>query len=197
MKTLLIAPLKAELEIIKSRMESRGFEFHQLEMKVGRVYKHPSKEIYMMVGGVGDKKLCEKLSRFLDENFDVKQVVCAGTAASLSGDVSASDVVLRNPLRAVSKSYKWKVIEGEIFCSDEVLTSREQVALIQMSQPEALAYVMEGAKASDLCETRGISYTELRVITDRGDAHHERDFFANIDRSMGQLAEVIWDQIMV
>lgn len=76
---------------------------------------------------------------------------------------------------------KPKVIEGDIACGDQFISSKEKINTLNIEIPSAVCCEMEGASVAQVCFEYSIPFSIIRIISDEANDNANIDFprFAN------------------
>lgn len=167
-------------------------------------------------GGLGKTQFAVQTQHLLSVR-EWSLVICAGSAGSLSDELSTGDVVIatetvehdiRKVARptmprfsadtslisrcraAVQELDDVRVQFGAIASGDEDIVGEARRAELRASTG-AIAVAWEGAGAARACQFSGVAFLELRGITDSADVNGPRDFAQHLAVTMQNVALVV------
>jgi adenosylhomocysteine nucleosidase len=217
MKALVVIPTQAELDCFLQGCTELGFTV-EAEM-IGRIpaMSLPSLGLAVANGGLGKVQFAVQTQHLLDsEGWDV--MICAGAAGALDDRLSVGDVVIgsetveydiRNKFgkprlprftsdAAVVEEFRGVAAAGNgcrlhfgpIASGDEDVVDAERRRDVR-ELTAALATAWEGAGAARACSFSGVSFVEIRGISDGADHAAAQDFEKNLPGVMRAVARVI------
>ena len=216
MTILGIVPTQREFEAFVSAVAGRGHE--AFERAVGRVTVLAYNGGTMLVarGGLGKAQMAIHTQHLIEHVKDLRLVVCAGTAGSLSDGLAIGDVVVGTA--TIEHDFKWgdpdraqprfeghaesiaaltaapglgpfRIEFGPIASGDEAIVGSGRAAQVRESTG-ALAVAFEGAGAARACEFSGVPFLELRSISDSADERAIDEFYKNLPLAMANVSIV-------
>jgi adenosylhomocysteine nucleosidase len=207
-KILVICPLKAELNALRSTLVSN--------------------DVVLLVGGRGKTQMAIQTMIHLSQHPDAELVVCAGTSGALDSQVAIGDVVIGTS----SIEHDWKQIDftagtsglsfrsppaietrdsviqklkdhldfgssefakihfGSIASGDEDVVTKDRADEIHKNT-NALVVAWEGAGFAKACANQKIPWVEIRVVTDLADHNTPQDFHTNLDMGMKSIGRIL------
>ncbi len=193
MKSLVICPLKIELNSLVKALQQKGLEFKASETKLGIVQNNG--EVYFAVGGLGSAKFAEKAKRLLEIFPDVNKVFCVGTAGALRSHLNVGDLIIPKSVsdyetQITALSSTIQIHRGEILCLEQpLLDDTEKLKVVASTQ--ALAVSMEAVAANSFLESRG--FLEIRAVSDYANSEAQNHFSQNLDQAMKAAAELVFE----
>jgi adenosylhomocysteine nucleosidase len=167
-------------------------------------------------GGLGKTQFAVQTQHLLTVR-EWRLVICAGSAGSLSDELSTGDIVIatetvehdvRKVARptmprfsadeslivrcrgAVQDLSNVRVQFGAIASGDEDIVGEARRAELRASTG-AVAVAWEGAGGARACQFSGVAFLEVRGITDIADANGPRDFAQHLAMTMQNVALVV------
>lgn len=215
MTTLVLSPLKLELDALLARMKQLGHSFNEKHVGSLKVYDFAHLGLLFSLAGHGKTQFALQTQSLIDR-LTPTAVVCAGCAGALNehletGDVVvaehtiehdfrerfrprtepefAGDVVRLNKARTL-KPDGYQIHFGKIASGDEDIIDKKR-ALELVEQTKALAVAWEGAGGARACLFNQIPFLEIRGITDNADHSAVLDFKKNLKIAMSNIADLI------
>lgn len=185
MTTLIVCPLRSELEFLIEELKSLSWSIVAKERNVGRVYLCENLSVLFLVGGLGEERIAEKTARITAQLPDLKRIICAGTAGQLNAELNIGDVIIDGSTIFKTVSNEFKVHYGSVVKRSQHSLSPEAAA------EKSLGVAMEGESLRQLCHSLGREYLEIRGVTDFADSNVEKDFFSNQALAMKHVAQTI------
>jgi adenosylhomocysteine nucleosidase len=167
-------------------------------------------------GGLGKTQFAVQTQHLLSVR-EWKLVICAGSAGSLSDEVSTGDVVIatetvEHDIRKVARPTMPRFAADELLIArcraavQNVTNVRVQFAAIASGDEDivgetrraelrastnAVAVAWEGAGGARACQFSGVRFLEVRGITDIADANGPQDFARHLAMTMQNVALVV------
>ena len=218
MRKLIITPMKEELEFLLQSCTKA--EFYAKSAMIGRlpVVRIPDLDVTLARGGLGKVQFAVQTQHLLDTCSDWDLIICAGAAGALADEVSVGDVVVATTtvehdynnkfneralpkfdgartaiadLKSASHSTDtFNVHFGPIASGDEDVVETERKRMLHESTG-ALAVAWEGVGGAKACAFSGVSFVEIRGVTDTADHNAASDFEDNLGVAMNNLATLI------
>ncbi len=218
MRTLIVTPMKEELDFLLHSCTKRGF--HAESATVGRlpVVQLPDLGVTLARGGLGKVQFAIQTQHLLDTCSDWDLIICAGAAGALADGVLVGDVVVATTtvehdynnkfneralpkfdgaraaiadLKSVSHSTDtFSVHFGPIASGDEDVVEIERKRMLHESTG-ALAVAWEGVGGAKACAFSNLPFVEIRGVTDTADHNAASDFEKNLEVAMSNLAMLI------
>ena len=218
MKILVIIPTRKEFGFFLKGCADK--QIRTKESRLGRlpIVELPDLGITLSQGGLGKVQFAVHTQHLLDSCTDWDLVICAGAAGSIMDDVSIGDVVVSTEtvehdiinkagtpiiprfnsaepkiaeFRSVSSVINgFKVHFGPIASGDEdIMDNERRSALHELTGGLAVAW--EGAGGARACRFNDTPFMEIRGITDNACSNAVSDYWANLERVMGNVANLI------
>lgn len=176
----------------------------------------PSLNAVIAGGGLGKTQFAVQTQHLLTVR-EWRFVICAGSAGSLSDELSTGDVVIatetvEHDIRKIARPTmprfsadesliarcraaiqdvtNVRVQFGAIASGDEDIVGEARRAELRASTG-AVAVAWEGAGGARACQFSGVAFLELRGITDIADANGPRDFAKHLAMTMQNVALVV------
>lgn len=215
---LVVVPELDELEPVRRHLELRGHACGAME--VGHVpgFHVPTLDLVLALGGHGKAQLGVQTQYLIDRVAGLELVVCLGAAGSLSAAVKLGDVVVGSEtiehdyrLRFVSAPLPrhagtaalaaaihtslghgaaFHVAFGPIASGDEDIVDAARAGELRAATG-ALCVAWEGAGAARAAAFNGLSFIEIRCITDGADEGAAATFREHCARALPNGAEVL------
>ena len=218
MKALIVTPMKEELDFLLQGCTKQGFCAESAMIGRLPVLQLPDLGVTLARGGLGKVQFAVQTQHLLDTCNDWDLIICAGAAGALADKVSVGDVVVATTtvehdynnkfneralpkfdgaqaaiadLKSVSQSVKaFSVHFGPIASGDEDVVETDRKRRIHESTG-ALAVAWEGAGGAKACAFSGVSFVEIRSVTDTADHNAPSDFEDNLGVAMSNLGTLI------
>jgi adenosylhomocysteine nucleosidase len=218
MRILTMVPIQPEIGFLLQAYTEKGFRTRN--SMIGRlpVVHLPKLDVTLACGGLGKVQFAVQTQHLLDVCPGWDLVICAGAAGALVDGLSVGDVVVAtetvehdihnkfgkpilpkfsgaeavvSALRSITPLCKsFQVHFGPIASGDEdVVDTDRRRALRRLTG--ALAVAWEGAGGARACHFSGVSFVEIRGITDRADSDAASEFGANLGGAIGNVATLI------
>lgn len=213
---LIVVPTETEQAHLISALAKVGATLE--ESRHGRLatYRVPSLNAVIALGGLGKTQFAVQTQHLLGVG-EWRLVICAGSAGSLSDELSSGDVVIatdtvehdiRKVARptmprfsaddsliarcrgAVQELTNVRVQFGVIASGDEDIVGDARRAELRASTG-AVAVAWEGAGGARACQFSGVAFLEVRGITDIADANGPRDFARHLAMTMRNVALIV------
>ncbi|CAN5918347.1 hypothetical protein BH11MYX3_BH11MYX3_22100 [soil metagenome] len=213
---LIVVPTQTEQAHLLSALAKVGATVE--ESKLGRLAtcQVSSLNAVIALGGLGKTQFAVQTQHLLTVR-EWRFVICAGSAGSLSDELSTGDVVVatetvEHDIRKVARSTmprffadesliarcrgvvqdltNVRVQFGAIASGDEDIVGETRRAELRGSTG-AVAVAWEGAGGARACQFSGVAFLEVRGITDIADANGPRDFAQHLATAMENVALVV------
>jgi adenosylhomocysteine nucleosidase len=218
MKILVIIPTRKEFDFFLKACTDE--KIRSEDSKIGRlpVVKLPDLDITLAVGGLGKVQFAVHAQHLLDSSPGWDLVVCAGAAGSIKDGLSIGDVVVSTetvehdidnkvgpPIIPRFNSEESKIAEfksitpvsdlfqvhfGPIASGDEDVMDSERRSILH-DLTGGIAVAWEGAGGARACRFNDTPFIEIRGITDNACGNAVSDYWANLERVMGNVANLI------
>lgn len=214
--TLLIVPLKEELNCLLNVFMSFGWEFHRVQRQGFWFWCFPGKSLVLAVGGYGQNRF-ETATHFCIQHLGpIKNIFCLGSAGALQSGlkpkniICATQVIKYNSHQDMSSSFvvcetSEDILEilgmkaknhslyfGPVVSVDAEVTDFDSRSRIQRDTG-GLAVACEGAGGGRAAQLHGLPFTEIRAVTDQAMENVHLDFKKNLKGAMEKLGELIVD----
>jgi len=218
MNTLIIAPLQEELDFILQSFVKNGYQSEQIQTGLLITYRLPELGITLARGGTGKAQFAAQTQHLLDADSTWELVICAGAAGSLDNKLSIGDLVVatktiehdfnnrfsQRPLPsfdgdqiALDELSQLKNLPagvnlyfGAVASGDEDIVEDQRARALQRSTG-ALVAAWEGAGGARACRFSGVSFLEIRGVTDTADHNAPADFEDNLEVAMTNIALLV------
>lgn len=209
-KTLVLCPLKVELKYIAQNLGASP-----INILGATGYQTP--KFVLAEGGHGKVQFAIKAQQLIHHFPDLDMLVCAGAAGSLDPLAQLCDVVVGT--QTIEHDYKegfenakkpsvagspellakaqsltfpdFKIHFGKIASGDEDVMSEVRAEEIKRVTEGAIAVAWEGIGGAKVSQHNGLSFLEIRAITDNARHDAGESFKLNIKRSMESLSKVL------
>jgi adenosylhomocysteine nucleosidase len=218
MKILTMVPIQPEIDFLLQACAEKGF--HTRTSMIGKlpVVHLPELDVTLACGGLGKVQFAVQTQHLLDVCPGWDLVICAGAAGALVDGLSVGDVVVAtetvehdihnkfgkpllpkfsgaeavvSALRSVLPlSSSFQVHFGPIASGDEDVVDTDRRRMLH-GRTGALAVAWEGAGGARACHFSGVSFVEIRGITDRADSDAASDFEGNLGSAIANVATLI------
>ncbi len=219
MTLAILVPTSGELGAFVSALEQSGL--YGTPKDVGRIHclSYADMGIIVAQGGLGKVNFAITALHVIQNDPAVRAVMCVGTCGGLDSGLAIGDIVvatetvehdfnrklipgplpsfqsdptlLESARTSVSpQSWDFSVKFGPIASGDEGIASTERARQLQDSTG-AIAAAWEGAGGAKACEFTGVSYIEIRGVSDLADEEAISDFEKNTPLAMTNLARFI------
>jgi adenosylhomocysteine nucleosidase len=175
------------------------------------------RSLEVAVGGHGKVQFA-LTTQLLIQKFKPKLVVCAGAAGSLFSELRVGDVVVSEA--TIEHDFKLKFVDrplpvfpgclssvdllrrravdfekfrlhiGRVASGDEDIIDADRAGELR-TETDCIAVAWEGAGGARAARLHGVSFVEIRGITDAGNNQAAAEFQKNLPRAMSHVAEVI------
>jgi adenosylhomocysteine nucleosidase len=224
MKILTVIPMKKELDLFVQGCLEHGITTETSTLGRIPVTYAPSLDLIIGQGGLGKAQFAVQTQYLIDHTPDCEVVICAGAAGGLDDRLRIGDVVIgtktieydiRNkfgkPLlpqftsaKAIVEEFKrikissFNVYSGAIASGDEDIVNLERRREVR-ERTGALANGWEGAGGARASHFSGVSFIEIRGISDTANATAAHDFKKNLPLTMKNVASVIiaWARLKI
>lgn len=209
--SLVLCPLKIELQTLLQVLKSDhhlAAEPHKINDRT--FYFVPEMNAYFASGGLGKDRFANSVHFFLSKFSEVKTVVCAGAAGALSADVGIFDIIVAEeicehdvvPVRFYQGSVEhlqnlksftspqFRVHFGKMASGDENIMDHERAEAV-LKQTGALGVAWEGAGGAKACQSKKVSYLEIRAVTDNARLDVMENFEKNLPQALTHLSQVL------
>lgn len=215
---LILCPLEIELRLFLKELTSLGYKVEKKEGFKRPIYCIPSKKMAVAQGGRGKVQFGVQAQYWISHFKDLKAVFCLGAGGGLVPSLQIGDLVIAEKTieydykekfnakaKAPSFSGDFQLIShlknkrfdlpfgihfGAIASGDEdIVDSRRSEELYLLT--EAMAVAWEGAGGARACAFNGISYLEIRAITDNAKDSVVKSFAENMSLGMKNAANFI------
>jgi len=215
MKTLILCPLRAELNLIAESLGKKGLSRVEEEGRMP-LFSYPDLHLKMAVGGHGKVQFALHTQFLLQQDPTIERVICMGCAGALAPEVGIGDVVLGkhtlehdfllkfilkpSPLfkghaETLERLLKLKndgmnLHVGTIASGDEDVLEEERAHELYR-RTQALAVAWEGAGGARACAFHNVPYLEVRGVTDRADERAVEGFESSFRGVMERLSDCV------
>jgi len=218
MKILTMVPTQPEFDFLLEAWGAQGFRSRHSMIGRLSVVHLPELTMTLACGGLGKVQFAVQTQYLLDICPGWDLVICAGAAGALVDGLSVGDVVvatdtvehdIRNKfgkpllpkfggaeaivsgLRSVAPLCKsFQVHFGPIASGDEDVVDISRRSALRR-QTDALAVAWEGAGGARACHFSGVSFVEIRGITDEAMEGAASDFEEHLESVMGNVATLV------
>jgi len=217
LKTLVLCPLKPELNILLEFFRNEGIELHEITSKAKKSFRSPKLNCIFACGGHGKSHFASTTHKFLIEIPTIETVICLGTAGSLAPQVKPFDVILgsisiehdsqRNeeeekfpsfksllaptlPPTSEFQAWPFQVHVAPIASGDEDIVSSERAQNIY-EKTNALAVAWEGIGGACTAHAANKKFLEIRGITDHANSQAYEDFQKNLTIAIQNASRVL------
>lgn len=218
MPLLIITPLEEECSLPAQSLQAQGFS--KSIQSVGKLTGHcfPTLGVTLVLGGHGKAQAALQTQHAIDHSEHIDLVICAGAAGALVPGIAVGDLVVAET--TIEHDYLLRFVErpapqfagsqetlsrlhssrytlhpaqvhyGIIASGDEDIVAFERAQALH-AQTQALAVAWEGAGVARACRFSGISYLEIRGITDTADHESPAVFETNLRLAMENLGRFL------
>lgn len=218
MKLLLVTPLPEERDGFLRRCRQLGLQTHATQLGRLPATHLPELDLTLAVGGVGKAQYALQTQHLLDAGEGWEVVVCAGTAGALADELAIGDVVVatttvehdyvvrlidfhqprfageENLLRTLRhvpvNGHSFAVHFGIVASGDEDIAGAERRVALRRDTG-ALVAAWEGAGGARVGVFNQIPFVELRGVSDSANHDAPKDFAANLDTAMQNVAQFV------
>lgn len=215
MKTLIMAPLQEELDVLLTHWAELGYGSSPAVIGVLPVTEVPDLSLSIARGGVGKAQFAVHTRHILDHCGPVDLVICAGAAGALTDLVAVGDVVVATQTIEHDYGNRFTDRPSPIFVAATMALAQIRAApagmrvhfgpiasgdedVIDIARRDglhrstgALAVAWEGAGGARACALSGIPFVEIRGITDYANAEAPTEFAHNLEAALRNVAAVI------
>jgi adenosylhomocysteine nucleosidase len=218
MRTLIMVPLQEEISLFCQACTARGLA--TVDATVGQLIAMcvPDLGLTVVPGGLGKVQFAIQTQHVLDVNRTWDVVICAGAAGASGNGVAVGDVVVATetvehdihnhfgpprlprfsgaptmiePLKGMRPPRNTFTVHfGPIASGDEDVVAVERQEELR-HRTGALAVAWEGAGGARACHFSGVSFVEMRGVTDGANSSAAADFRANLADAMANVATMI------
>ena len=216
---LVIVPNPEELSALVQGFETLGYPVAPL--RIGQLDCHFLSPLGVLVapGGHGKTQLGIQTQYAIDHSTGIQRVLCVGAAGRLDQSLSLGDIVVGtctiehdykarfNPRPsprhnatsgliarfnqvARERLFEFRVHLGAIASGDEDIVDRGRASSL-CQETEALCVAWEGAGAARAAEFNGLSFAEVRVISDGADPDTPVDYYKNLQDVMPHISQLL------
>lgn len=217
--TLVATPQKSELELLLDALERLGYTSRA--RSVGRMTCHgiPALDLIVAVAGHGKAQFALQTQYLVDRLDGVGSLMCVGAGGSLVDDLAPGHIVvgtttvehdytlrfvpaslpshepspaLLNAVRTAADRTRlsFRVHFGRIASGDEDVVDPQRANEVR-EQTDAVCVAWEGSGGARVAAFNELNFLELRAITDGADADASTSYRENLDRAMGNVAELL------
>ena len=216
---LLLTPQIEEAEGVLDAFSRAGHQ--PTDVRVGRMTctAVPALDMLVAVGGNGKAQFAVQAQYLLDRCPDAKLLACIGAAGGLTSDVNVGDVVVATvtvehdfkerfvpePLprhqgdpgilrefveMAAANAFPFKVHFAPIASGDEDIVDACRATEVRLAT-DAVCVAWEGSGGARAARFSGVSFLEIRAITDAADTRAAMSFRENLKRVVSNAAHVL------
>lgn len=219
MTIAVLIPTTGEHEAFVSAMESLGHRGNPTD--IGRIpcLSYWNGLLLVALGGLGKVDFAVRTLHLIERGPPLDGLMCLGTCGALDPDLAIGDIIVAT--ETIEHDFNRKLTEGPTpsFQSDRALLSAFETA--QTSLPDdvsviygpiasgdegidssararelidktgGIAAAWEGAGGAKACDFAGVSYIEVRCVSDLADEDAMTDFRENTPRAMNNLARLM------
>jgi adenosylhomocysteine nucleosidase len=218
MRTLVITPMRAEQSLFLRHAADRGFIATAATAGRLPIQNLPKLDLTLAVGGTGKVQFAVQTQHLLDSEIAPELVICLGAAGSLADYLEVGDIVVAT--ETVEHDVRKRFVAQPLprFAADRaIIDSLAQVPRVSLSFPihfgivasgdedvvdferkrslrretDGIAVAWEGAGGAKACRFSGVSFIEVRGITDAADEGAPSDFEQNLNLAMENLVSFI------
>lgn len=203
---LLLTPLKKELQLLLSALESLGFSHEKFQDQGFWFYKVSKLNMTCTIGGHGKEQFAKQSQYGIDYLKNIEHLYCVGSAGALHPQVNNLDLVCATKIVEHDNkdktdkmpeyhcylpsnkkgTFNFQVHQGLIASGNEDITSPQRAEELSQ-QTQALAVAWEGAGGARTAKANNIPYTEVRAITDNARTHVKESFNKNLKPAIKNL----------
>ncbi|HUO64056.1 MAG TPA: 5'-methylthioadenosine/S-adenosylhomocysteine nucleosidase [Terriglobales bacterium] len=219
MTTLIVLPLRAELEALSTAMRADGLRVDEAQAGRLSLAVVPDLDASLAWGGHGKAQFALHTRHLLDHVGHVDLVVCAGAAGALADGIAVGDIVIatrtiehdyqqrfsqpRRPaptfegdagairkLREIIAGPGFAMHFGQVASGDEDIVSVERAQALRLAT-DALAVAWEGAGGARACAFSQTPCLEIRGVTDQATVDAPSHFDQNLGVAMRNIATLL------
>ncbi|MCB0407831.1 MAG: 5'-methylthioadenosine/S-adenosylhomocysteine nucleosidase [Bdellovibrionales bacterium] len=216
MKTLVLCPLKPELNVLLDFLKNEGIELHETLLKTKKSFHSPKLSCIFACGGHGKSRFASTTHKFLVEVPTIETVICLGTAGSLAPPTKPLDVVVgtssiehdskegpndnklatyespaaKNLQKSKLQNRSFQVHFAPIASGAEDIVSSTRAKEIY-EKTGALAVAWEGFGGACTAHAASKTFLEIRGITDNANPHAYEDFQKNLTVTIQNASRVL------
>ncbi len=216
MTTLLMVPLKQELNHLINVFVSVGWECQKTQRQGFWFWHFPGQSLVLAIGGYGQSQF-ETRARFCIRHLgNIRRVFCLGSAGALQQGLKPKDLVcatqviqynrhqnsFSNPVvyeasRDVIEVLEMKAKNHSLYfgpivsVDDEVADDDSKTRIYRDTGGMAVAW--EGPGGGRAAKFYGLPFTEIRTITDEAGEDVHLEFQENLQGAMEKLGELVVD----
>jgi adenosylhomocysteine nucleosidase len=216
---LMLAPDPDEADALVRGFDRRRISHVKIDVGVMDCVSFPALDLLIAVGGNGKAQYGIQAQYLIDRCAGVELLVCVGAAGRLNDALQIGDIVLGsatvehdykerfNPRPAPwydaspavlsefarladSTAFPFKVHVGVIASGDEDIVDPARAAELREATG-ALCVAWEGSGGARAARLNGVSFIEMRGITDGADADAARFFRDNVGDVMSNVVELM------
>jgi adenosylhomocysteine nucleosidase len=216
---LVAAPQVDEAQPLVDAFRHRGHLSRALQVGAMVCFAIPSLDMVVAIGGHGKTQFAVQAQYLIDRRPDTRVFLCVGAAGSLTDSLKLGDVVVGThsvehdyKLRFVSRpspchyadatllqefretvrtnTFRFGVHFGPIASGDEDIVDIVRAQELRAAT-DALCVAWEGSGAARAAGFNGLSFLEVRCITDGADSDAAVSFHENLVQVMPNVAELI------
>ena len=216
---LVAAPQVDEARPLLDAFRHRGHLSRALQVGAMECSAIPSLDMIVAIGGHGKTQFAVQTQYLIDRRPDARVFLCVGAAGSLTDSLKLGDIVVGThsvehdyKLRFVSRpspcyypdakllqefhetvrsnTFPFRVHFGPIASGDEDIVDPVRAQELRAAT-EALCVAWEGSGGARAACFNGLSFLEVRCITDGADSDAAVSFHENLVRVMPNVAELI------
>jgi adenosylhomocysteine nucleosidase len=216
---LIAAPQVDEAQPRVDAFRHRGHRSHTLQVGAMECSAIPSLDMVVAIGGHGKTQFAIQTQYLIDRSPDTHVFLCVGAAGSLTDRLKLGDIVVGThsvehdyKLRFVSRpspchsadatllqefretvrtdTFSFHVHFGPIASGDEDIVDPVRAQELRAAT-EALCVAWEGSGGARAACFNGLSFLEVRCITDGADSDAAVSFHENLVQVMPNVAELI------
>jgi len=216
-KHLILIPTGFEYKAFLHALQTLGIEYEKQEGAPLPLIYIPHWSAVTAQGGLGKVKFAVSCRYLLDRFEEVESCICLGAAGSLdeslkNGDlvagtesvehdikdagekiiprIPASQQLLQRMISLQTGDYPFKLHFHPIASGDEDIVSPQRKSYVK-DRLHCFAVAWEGAGGAQACKFSGISYLELRGISDQANKNTPADFKKNVSKLMKNAADIL------
>ena len=217
---LVVAPQSDEADGVCRGLAQSGLLLEATQVGLLKCVAVPSLGMLVAVGGNGKAQFAVQCQHLLDHCPSAKLLVCAGAAGRLDPALSVGDIVvatcsiehdyrerfISEPLPrhecdcevvsriqnvATGNAFPFGVYFGPIASGDEDIVDVQRSMELHAAT-QALCVAWEGSGGARAARFSGVSFVELRVITDDADTNAARSFHENLEKVMPNIGRLLY-----
>ena len=215
---LVVTPVEKELVALAGVMAAEGFEAHPADGRVPSVHV-PDLELVVAAAGHGKAQFALVTQHLIDTRGPFAAVVVAGAAGAFGPDLRPGDVIVGT--EAVEHDYKtrfhgigppprhpaspdlraaildaqpawsgFQIHTGPIAGGDEDIVDPVRAAELAAATG-ALCVAWEGAGGARAAAFSGLSFVEIRAVTDGADGSAAESYRVHLAEAVGNVGRVV------